>query len=112
MKEITNIGEWQTAMGEEYILVDFYAQWCQPCKMLKNVLITAEKELQSTLKNVYTLDVESKELEEISTKYQIRALPTMILFKNGVPFKTSSGVLNKQRLLSFIEYKDDEFGLD
>jgi len=64
------------------VLVDFFADWCQPCKQMSPIL----KEVKSELKeNVRIIKVNVDKNPAIATRYQIRSIPTVIVFKNGEP---------------------------
>ncbi len=66
--------------SETPVLVDFYADWCEPCKQMAPVL----KEVKSDLKeNVRIIKVNVDKNPFIATKYQIRSIPTLIIFKKG-----------------------------
>ena len=72
------------------ILVDFYADWCQPCKMVTPILQTVKKELGDKVK-IIKINVDNN--PEISNKYGIRSIPTLMLFKNGQLKFNQAGVL-------------------
>ena len=71
------------------VLVDFYADWCGPCKQMPPIL----KEVKSELKeNVRIIKVNVDKNPAIATRYQIRSIPTIIIFKNGEPQWTGVGL--------------------
>jgi thioredoxin 1 len=82
------------------VLVDFFADWCGPCKMLAPVLKAVKEELGERVK-IVKIDVDKNQL--LASKYQVRGVPTMILFKNGEQVWRQSGVLQKPDLIKVIE---------
>jgi len=86
--------------SETPVLIDFYADWCGPCKMLSPILKEVKAELGDRIK-VLKIDVDSN--AAIAGRYQIRGVPTMILFKEGEIRWRKSGVLPKQTLLQELE---------
>ena len=81
------------------VLVDFYAEWCGPCKMMTPIL----KEVKETLKervSIIKIDVDKN--EAIAAKYQVRGVPTMLLFINGKQVWRQSGILQKHELINVI----------
>ncbi len=71
------------------VLVDFYADWCAPCKQVPAIL----KEVKEALKeNVRIIKVDVDKNPVIATKYQIRSLPTVMVFKNGEAKWTALGI--------------------
>lgn len=86
--------------SSEPVLVDFWAEWCGPCRMLSPVL----DELSSELAGRVTIaKVNIDENPDAPTKYNVRAIPTLILFKDGKPVATKSGALPKGQLKEWIE---------
>lgn len=81
------------------VLVDFYADWCGPCKMLAPILKDAKEELGDAVK-IVKIDVDKN--ESLAGKYQVRGVPTMILFKNGKQLWRQSGVLQKSEIVQLI----------
>jgi thioredoxin 1 len=81
------------------VLVDFFADWCGPCKMLVPILKEVKDELGDTIK-IVKIDVDKN--QPLASKYQVRGVPTMILFKDGKQLWRQSGVLQKNDLLGVI----------
>jgi thioredoxin 1 len=80
-------------------LVDFYADWCGPCKMMTPII----EETKSKLGDKATvLKVNVDENKEVSMKYGVRSIPTIILFKNGEPIWRQSGVVQSKVLVDKI----------
>lgn len=81
------------------VLVDFYADWCGPCKMLAPILKDAKEELGDTVK-IVKIDVDKN--EELAGKFQVRGVPTLILFRNGKQLWRQSGVPQKAEIVQLI----------
>ncbi|MBE0483549.1 MAG: thioredoxin TrxA [Bacterioplanes sp.] len=82
------------------VLVDFWAEWCGPCKMIAPVLEDIAEEYAGKLK-VAKLNIDQN--EETAPKFGIRSIPTLILFKNGSAEATKIGAMSKSELAAFIE---------
>ncbi|MCA0133389.1 thioredoxin [Winogradskyella alexanderae] len=82
------------------VLVDFYADWCGPCKMLAPILKEVKEYLGDKIK-IVKIDVDKN--QNLSSTYQVRGVPTMLLFKDGKQVWRQSGVLQKADILSVIE---------
>ncbi len=81
------------------VLVDFFADWCGPCKMLAPILKQVKDTFGDAIK-IIKIDVDKNQL--LTTKYQVRGVPTMILFKNGKPLWRQSGVLQRDDISAII----------
>ncbi|HEY9186084.1 MAG TPA: thioredoxin [Salegentibacter sp.] len=86
--------------GDKPVLVDFFADWCGPCKMLGPILKDVKSELGDQVK-IVKIDVDRN--QELAAKYQVRGVPTMILYKNGKQLWRQSGVLQKHQLTEVIK---------
>ena len=82
------------------VLVDFWAEWCGPCKMIAPVLEELAVDYDGKLK-ICKLDIEANTLT--APKYGIRGIPTLILFNNGEVAGTKVGALSKSQLSAFID---------
>lgn len=81
------------------VLVDFWAEWCGPCKMIAPVLEEIASEYDGKLK-VCKMDVDAN--TETAPKFGIRGIPTLIIFKNGNQEATKVGALSKTQLAEFV----------
>jgi len=82
------------------VLVDYWAEWCGPCKMIAPILDEVAKEYDGRLK-VTKLNID--ENQATPPKYGIRGIPTLMLFKNGNIEATKVGALSKSQLTAFID---------
>ncbi|WP_281298937.1 thioredoxin [Flavobacterium limnophilum] len=90
--------------SEKPVLIDFFATWCGPCKMLAPVL----KEVKDSLgERITILKIDVDKNQALSTKYQVRGVPTMILFQNGKQLWRQSGVLTKEEIIKNIVEKSN-----
>jgi len=81
------------------VLVDYWAEWCGPCKMIAPILNDIADEYAGRLK-VAKINID--ENSETAPKYGVRGIPTLMLFKNGNVEATKVGALNKSQLTAFI----------
>jgi thioredoxin 1 len=82
------------------VLVDFWAEWCGPCKVIAPVLEELATEYTGRL-TIAKLNVDDH--REATEKFNIRGIPTLILFKNGEPEATKVGALSKSQLAAFLD---------
>lgn len=82
------------------ILIDFFAEWCGPCKMMAPILQEVKDELGNELA-IIKVDVDKN--QELSQKYQIRGVPTLMLFKEGEQKWRHSGLLHKDDIVNIIK---------
>lgn len=82
------------------VLVDFYADWCQPCKIQSPILHELARELQGRLR---VIQVNVDRNPEISNRYRVQSIPTLMLFKQGNMVWKHSGVLPKHQLLEVVK---------
>ena len=82
------------------VLVDYWAEWCGPCKMIGPILEEIAEEYTGRLK-VAKLDIEAN--SSTPSKYSIRGIPTLMLFKNGEVEAIKVGALNKSQLAAFLD---------
>ena len=86
--------------SSELVLIDFYADWCGPCKVLGPILKDVKKELEDSIK-IIKIDIDRN--QALANKYQVRGVPTMILFKKGKQVWRQSGVVQKNDIINIIK---------
>ena len=92
--------EQEVLQSDEPVLVDYWAQWCGPCKMVAPILDEIAAEYQGKLK-VAKLNVDDN--PDTPPKYGVRGIPTLMIFKNGNVEATQVGALSKSQLTAFID---------
>lgn len=86
--------------SEKIVLVDFFGTWCGPCQALMPILKDVKEDLGDAVK-IVKIDIDKN--HELAVKYQVRSVPTMILFVDGVPKWRQSGVLQKKDILHVMQ---------
>ena len=92
--------EEEVLQSEKPVLIDYWAEWCGPCKMIAPVLDEIATEYSEQLK-VVKLNIDDN--PQTPPKYGIRGIPTLMVFKNGVVEATKVGAVSKAQLTTFIE---------
>ncbi len=92
--------ETEVLKAQEPVLVDFWAEWCGPCKQLSPLVEELAKDLGGKVK-VVKINIE--EAPEAPTKYGIRGVPTLMIFKNGQVVDTRVGGMPKSQLAEWVE---------
>ena len=99
MKYLENLEDFDKIVGEKKVLVDFYADWCGPCKMLSPIL----EEISKENKNIKILKVNVDDFGELAEKYGIMSIPNLKLFENGKISKEQVGLSTKEELEKLIK---------
>ncbi len=92
----SNNNNFRELINDEFVIVDFFATWCGPCRMLGTIL----EEIKDNYK-IVKVDVD--ECSEIAKEYGIMSVPTLIKFKNGKEVEKNIGFLPKEQLIEWIE---------
>tara|TARA_B100000886_G_scaffold50379_1_gene31022 strand:+ start:179 stop:550 length:372 start_codon:yes stop_codon:yes gene_type:complete len=104
MTEILNLNQsnFSTIIHNEkkLILVDFWAEWCAPCKMLAPILEEISKDLEE---KILICKVNLDENQDLASEFSIKSIPTLLLFENGKLKDTKVGLLSKMDLLNWID---------
>jgi thioredoxin 1 len=90
--------------SEKPVLVDFFATWCGPCQTLTPILKQVKDNLGDRI-SIIKIDVDKN--QQIAAQYQVRGVPTMILFQNGKQLWRQSGVLSSSDLIKVIVEKSN-----
>ena len=88
------------ANSDRPVLVDFYANWCGPCQLMSPIL----EEVGAKMKNsLQVVKIDTEKYPQIASQYQIEALPTLVLFKNGQPIKKIEGLRQAPQLIADLQ---------
>lgn len=82
------------------VLIDFHADWCGPCKMMAPILKQVKENLGDAV-SIIKIDVDKN--QKLAAKYQVRGVPTLMLFKNGKQLWRQSGVIQKEDIINIIK---------
>lgn len=99
MKNLTDDDFDRTVGDSRMLLVDFWAEWCAPCRTLAPVLEEVEKEYDGRLAFA-KMDVSKN--KAVSSRLKITAIPTMILFKNGIQVNSIIGAVSKEKIKGMV----------
>ena len=87
--------DFEKEVGKKKILVDFYADWCGPCRMMGSILEKTE--------DIEVLKVNVDNFGDIAQKFGIMSIPTLILFNEGNPVKNHIGLMSEEELREFVK---------
>lgn len=100
--ETKNMSFTELIKGETPVLVDFYTDWCAPCKMMTPIL----KELKSLMgETINIIKIDAEKNADAAIRYQVRGVPTLILFHKGNILWQQAGVVQAKQLQQIIESK-------
>ena len=88
--------EQEVLQSDRPVLLDFWADWCMPCKMMSGIIDEIAKEHQE----VKFIKIDVDQNTELAIKYNVMSIPTMIIFKNGNTSKTFIGVTDKSEIIA------------
>lgn len=98
---VNELNEFNEKIASGRVLVDFFATWCGPCKMLAPILEEIDQRKEAGDLLIVKVDVD--EAGVIAAKFGIQSIPTLILFENGKAVKNALGYMPKPQLLSFLK---------
>lgn len=98
--KILNSSEFDNAIASGVVLVDFYADWCGPCKMLAPVLEEVSEEYAGKV-NFFNVDVD--ENPDLAMQYKIMNIPALVVLKKGEKVDTQVGFAPKENIVEFIK---------
>ncbi len=91
--------EEEVLKSDTTVLVDFYADWCGPCKMLSPIIDSVAKEN----KNIKVVKVNVDDAQDLAIKYQVMSIPTVVIIKNGQEVNRSVGLVNKSKIEELVK---------
>jgi len=94
-KKFNNFNELLTG-SDLPVLVDFYATWCGPCKMMATILEEVNQKMKNKLR---IIKIDTDKYPHLASQYHIEALPTLVLFKNGQSIERIEGLVQTPQLL-------------
>lgn len=98
MNYIKSEKEFNEVIKKDKVVIDFYAEWCGPCKMLSPILDKVSKEM-----NLDTYKVNVDEVEDVARQYGIMSIPTVMIFEKGKMTKKNVGFMDDAELREFVK---------
>lgn len=100
-RHITTVDEYKEIVEKHpEVLIDFFATWCGPCKMLHPVLETVSDKLEG---KVVVAQVDIDKNQELAGAFNVQSVPTLVFFKGGKPVLATAGYMGEADLMKFIE---------
>lgn len=98
---VVNVTEtnFEEIIDNEKTILDFYADWCGPCKMLAPIFTQLDSEMENVTFGKVNVDEEQK----LAQQFNVSTIPTLILFEDGKEVKRIKGFVSKEKLFSFIQ---------
>ena len=91
--------EEEVIKSEKPVLIDFYADWCGPCKMLSPII----DEVAEENSDIKVVKVNVDDSQDLAMKYQVMSIPTLVVIKNGEEVNRSVGLIDKSQVLNLIK---------
>lgn len=101
VEELNNFQE-QVLNSEKYVLLDFWAEWCAPCKALMPTLEGISGQFADNL-IIYKVNIDNEKNQNLAIAHQVRAVPTLALLKDGKILSKKTGMQTKQQLQEWLE---------
>lgn len=101
LKHIKDSAEFNNETAKGKVLVDFFATWCGPCKMLAPIV----EKVASEHEDITVLKIDVDEVPDVAAKYGIRSIPTLILFEDGKAVDMKLGYMPEDSVLRFAKLK-------
>lgn len=94
-----NADNFQEIINKDKVIVDFYADWCGPCKMLAPIF----EQLSDELTAITFAKVDVDQSKELADQFKIKSIPTLLIFEKGIVKNTLSGYIAKEKLASYLK---------
>lgn len=99
VKLIKTEEEFNREIMNDKVVVDFFANWCGPCKMLAPIV----EEVSNELEKITFIKVDIDEIESLPRQFDIMSIPTLLVFEKGELIKRHTGYIDKEELVQFIK---------
>ncbi len=96
LKITSNNFEEEVLNAEGPVIIDFYADWCGPCKMMSPIIDSIAEEIE----NIKVGKINVDDAQDLAVQYNVMSIPTIIIFKDGKPYKKFIGVTSKENILN------------